>query len=77
MDDLIKKQESDRTKILKEIEQLNHKLLKINESISEKTTMRDECDKTLEQCEDGIQKIIESAHILVTLVKQENSQLKF
>lgn len=77
LDGIIVKEEIERRKILKEIEQLNSRLTVLNESISDKGQMRDDCDRTLEQAENGLKKIIESSHILLTLVQKESNTIKF
>lgn len=71
LNDLIIKDEETRAKLIQEISSLEQRLHEMDASIDEKSRRRDECDRILEESEKGLEKIIESSKILLSLVQKE------
>lgn len=62
-----------RGKLIQEVSNLEQRLHDLDVKIEEKTRRRDECDKILEESEEGLKKIIETSKILLNRVQQETS----
>lgn len=71
----IVREEEDRTKIQREIKLLNDRLRRLQESITVKTNAREEYDKTIAETEAAYNKIMETAHTLVNVLRREQSTL--
>ncbi|CAD7088550.1 unnamed protein product [Hermetia illucens] len=71
----IEAQEQERVKLIDKIQEMNARLKSVTASLEEKKRIWAECDKTLEQAEMGLSKIIESSQVLLSLVQQETGTL--
>ena len=69
------KEEKEKSTIQKQLQSLTEKLHKINESISQKITARDDYDKTVRETEAAYMKILESSQTLLSVLKRESVSL--
>ncbi|CAH8492254.1 unnamed protein product [Schistosoma bovis] len=71
----IQQDETERAKLQREINVLNDKLTRVNESLEKKLSTRNEYDRTIAESEAAYMKILESSQTLLTVLKREGQNI--
>ncbi|CAH8496753.1 unnamed protein product [Schistosoma guineensis] len=71
----IQQDETERAKLQREINVLNDKLNRVNESLEKKLSTRNEYDRTIAESEAAYMKILESSQTLLTVLKREGQNI--
>ncbi|CAH8296710.1 unnamed protein product [Schistosoma turkestanicum] len=71
----IQQDETERAKLQREINILNEKLSRVNESLEKKLSTRNEYDRTITESEAAYMKILESSQTLLTVLKREGQNI--
>ena len=67
----IQKDEEERQKVQIEMANLNKRLGQVNESLTKKTSSKEEYDKTIQDTEDAYVRILETSQNLLSHLKRE------
>ncbi|KAK4469217.1 hypothetical protein MN116_006572 [Schistosoma mekongi] len=71
----IQQDENERGRLQREINILNDKLSRVNESLQKKLSTRNEYDRTIAESEAAYMKILESSQTLLTVLKREGQNI--
>ncbi|KAF6775378.1 Sjoegren syndrome nuclear autoantigen [Paragonimus kellicotti] len=71
----IQQDETERSKLQREINSLNEKLTTVNEALQKKLATRSEYDRTIAESEAAYMKILESSQTLLTVLKREGQNI--
>ena len=71
----IQKEKDQRDELQRNIEMMKERLVKIESSISSKTTTQEKYGKTIQETESAYKKILQSSHTLLNVLKRETINL--